>query len=216
MTSVSILGSGLMARAIGTRVLTGGGALQVLDLAARDAERLVQELAPLAQAGSTVTGGTIGDELTGEVVVLAVPYAAAVPLVEQYGDALEGKVVVDISNPVDQSTFTGLLTPPGTSAAEEVAAAAPAGARVVKAFNTTFAEPLREGQVAGQPLDVFLAGDDADARTTVANLVRAGGMRPIDAGDLNRARALEWTGLMHIDLQFSRGSNFASAIKIVE
>ncbi len=214
MTTVSILGAGLMARAIATRVLAGGGAVQVLDLSARDAEMLAAQLSP--ESDHPVLSGTVGDELTGDVVVLAVPYAAAVPLVQEYGDALDGKVIIDISNPVDQTTFAGVLTPPGISAAEEVAAAAPAGAHVVKAFNTTFAEPLRQGQVRGQPLDVFLAGDDADARTTVAGIVRAGGLRPIDAGDLNRARALEWVGLLHISLQFSRGTNFASAIKIVD
>lgn len=212
MTSVTILGSGLMARAIATRVLAGGGTVQVLDLAALDAERLAAELGD----ADHVTTGTIGEEVTGDVVVLAVPYAAEVPLVQQYGEALAGKVLVDITNPVDMSTFAGLLTPPGTSAAEELAAAAPAGAHVVKAFNTVFAGPLREGHVGGQTLDVFIAGDDAAARTAVASIVRGGDMRPIDLGELKHARALEWMGLLHIAMQFSRGTNFGSAIKIIE
>jgi predicted dinucleotide-binding enzyme len=209
MTSVTILGSGLMAKAIGTRVLAGGASLQLLDLEPRPAAALAAEL------GDAVTSGTIGDDLAGDIVVLAVPYAAAVPLVQQYGDALVGKVVVDISNPVDMSTFGGLVTPAGTSAAEEVAAAAPEGVRVVKAFNTTFAGPLLAGKVAGQPLDIFIAGDDEDARKAVATLARRGGMRPIEVGDLQRARALEWLGLLHITMQFTRGTQFASAIKII-
>ncbi len=209
MTSVTILGSGLMAKAIGTRILAGGGSVQVLDLEPGPAEALAAEL------GADVTSGTIGDDLTGDLVVLAVPYTAAVPLVQQYGDRLAGKVVVDISNPVDMSTFGGLVTPAGTSAAEEVAAAASEGVRVVKAFNTTFAGPLLAGKVAGQPLDIFIAGDDEDARRSVATLARRGGMRPIEVGDLKRARALEWLGLLHITMQFTRGTEFASAIKII-
>lgn len=212
MTAVSILGSGLMAGAIAVRVLAAGGTVQVVGQSAAEASRLADELAEPGR----VTSGEVGEELTGEIVVLAVPYAASVPLVTQYGEALAGKVVVDISNPVNQATFSDLLTPPGISAAEEVAAAAPKGAHVVKAFNTTFAGPLREGQVSGQPLDVFIAGDDATARATLARLVRAAGMRPIDVGDLSRARALEWLGLLHVTMQFSRGTNFATAIKVID
>lgn len=209
MTAVSILGSGLMARAIATRVLAGGGSVQVLGEEAADAARLAEEL------GGPVTAGAAGEDLTGDVVVLAVPYAAAVPLVTQYGDRLDGKVLVDITNPVNQATFAGLVTPPGISAAEEIAAAAP-GARVVKAFNTTFAGPLSEGHVGGQALDVLLAGDDPAARAAVARIVRGGGMRPVDVGDLTRARALEWLGLLHITMQFARGTNFGTAIKVID
>jgi predicted dinucleotide-binding enzyme len=212
MTTVSILGSGLMARAIATRVLAGGGSVQVVGEGAGDADRLAGEL---GQA-DRVAAGTVGDDLTGEVVVLAVPYAATVPLVKQYGERLAGRVVVDITNPINQATYADVLTPPGISAAEEVAAAASQGVRVVKAFNTTFAEPLRDGQVAGQPIDVFLAGDDAAARAVVARIVRAGGMRPVDVGDLSRARGLEWLGLLHVSMQFARGTNFASAIKVID
>jgi len=212
MTDVTIIGSGLMARAIATRVLAGGGTVQILGLTVADADRLAAELA----APDTVSTGEVGADPAGAVVVLAVPYAAVVPLVKEYGERLDGKVLVDITNPVNMATFAGLLTAPGTSAAEEIAQAAPAGAKVVKAFNTTFAGPLRTGQVSGQPLDIFIAGDDAAARASVAKIVRSGGMRPIDVGDLVRARALEWLGLLHITMQFSRGTNFASAIKIIE
>ncbi len=212
MTDVTIIGSGLMARAIATRVLAGGGTVQILGLTPADADRLAAELA----APDAVSTGEVGADPAGAVVILAVPYAAAVPLVTEYGERLDGKVIVDITNPVNMATFAGLLTAPGTSAAEEIAQAAAKGAKVVKAFNTTFAGPLQVGQVSGQPLDVFIAGDDAAARAAVAKLVRAGGMRPIDVGDLSRARALEWLGLLHITLQFSRGTNFASAIKIIE
>lgn len=212
MTDVTIIGSGLMARAIATRVLAGGGTVQILGLTVADADRLASELA----APDAVSTGEVGADPAGAVVVLAVPYAAVVPLVTEYGERLDGRVIVDITNPVNMATFAGLLTAPGTSAAEEIAQAAAKGAKVVKAFNTNFAVPLQAGEVSGQPLDVFIAGDDAAARAAVAKIVRAGGMRPIDVGDLSRARALEWLGLLHITMQFSRGTNFASAIKIIE
>jgi predicted dinucleotide-binding enzyme len=147
------------------------------------------------------------------VVVLAVYYPDAQAAVEQYRDQLAGKVVVDITNPVNES-LDGVVTPPGSSAAEELAALGD-GARVVKAFNTTFAGTLSEGKVAGQPLDVFIAGDDEDAKATVSQLAQDGGLNPIDAGPLERARELEAAGLLHMTLQSSLGTGFASALKIL-
>ena len=135
-------------------------------------------------------------------------------LAGELGDRLAGKVVVDISNPLNE-TFDALATSPGTSAAEEVAATVPAGARVVKAFNTTFSGTLVEGQVAGQPLDVFIAGDDEEAKETVAQLVRDGGLRAIDVGPLERARQLEGLGFLIITLQQPLGLNFQSAWKLI-
>jgi predicted dinucleotide-binding enzyme len=124
-------------------------------------------------------------------------------------------VVVDITNPVDWQTFDGLVTPPESSAAEEIQKAAPGGARVVKAFNTTFAGTLVEGQVAGQPLDVFIAGDDRGAKEKVAQLVRDGGLVAIDAGPLRRARQLEGLGFLGMTLQQPLGLNFRSAWKLI-
>jgi 8-hydroxy-5-deazaflavin:NADPH oxidoreductase len=121
--------------------------------------------------------------------------------------------VVDISNPLNQ-TFDALATAPGTSAAEEVATTT-TGARVVKAFNTTFAPTLVEGQVAGQPLDVLIAGDDEEAKETVAQLARDGGLRAIDVGPLERARQLEGLGFLGITLQQPLGLNFQSAWKLI-
>ncbi len=160
-----------------------------------------------------MSAGEVGDPLAGDVVVLAVWYAAVDDVLGRYRDQLDGKVVVDITNPVNE-TFDGLVTPPDGSAAQELAAAAP-GAKVVKAFNTTFANTLRGGEVAGQPLDVFLAGDDEDAKATVAQLAEDGGLRPIDAGPLRRARELEAAGLLHMSVQRTLGSGFGSALKIL-
>jgi hypothetical protein len=85
----------------------------------------------------------------------------------------------------------------------------------VKAFNTTFAGTLVEGRVAGQPLDVFIAGDDGEAKETVARLVRDGGLVPIDAGPLRRARELERLGFFGMTLQQPLGLNFQSAWKLI-
>ncbi|WP_241962095.1 NADPH-dependent F420 reductase [Rhodococcus opacus] len=107
--------------------------------------------------GGNTTAGTIGGTpLTGDIVILAVPYADAASIVSQYGDALTGKVIVDITNPFDLTTFTGLATPADSSAAQEIAMAAPEGAPVVKAFNTLFSGVLAAGEVGGHPLDVFI------------------------------------------------------------
>jgi predicted dinucleotide-binding enzyme len=145
--------------------------------------------------------------------VLAVPYPAAAEVIAEHGDALRGKVVVDITNPVDWATFEGLVTPADSSAAEEIEKLLPQGTPVVKAFNTTFASTLSSGEVAGQPLDVLLAGDDADAKATVASFVEAGGLRPLDVGPLRRARQLEQLGFLNMAAQEPLGAGFASALK---
>ena len=149
-----------------------------------------------------------------DVVVLAVPYPEGRQVARDQGAALYGVTVVDTCNPIDFSTFDSLLTSPGMSAAEEIAEANPA-ARVVKAFNTTFAATLAAGRVAGLPLDVFLASDDASAKGKVATLVRDGGMRPVDTGPLRRARELEAFQLLHMTLQGPLGLDWASAIKLL-
>jgi NADPH-dependent F420 reductase len=212
---VTIIGAGNMGRGIGTRVVAGGNNAKILDNDPTDARQLADELSANASNRGTVEGGAAGDPLSGDIVVLAVWYKPARSVVEQYGDQLDGKVVVDISNPIDTESFDGLVTPADSSAAEELAKMAPAGAKLVKAFNTTFAATLVEGEVGGQPLDVFIAGDDQGAKETVAKLVRAGGLNAIDAGSLKRARELEALGFLHVALQDKLGTGYGSAVKII-
>jgi NADPH-dependent F420 reductase len=212
---LTIIGAGNMGRAIGTRLVAGGNKVKILDTDPDQARELAEELQGSAQDGGGSEAGAMGDPLSGELVVLAVWYDSAQSILEQYGDQLDGKVVVDITNPVDVETFDGLVTPPDSSAAEELAKKAPEGAKLVKAFNTTFAGTLVEGQVAGQPLDVFIAGDDDEAKHTVADLARAGGLNPIDAGPLRRARELERLGFLHMTLQEGLGTGYGSAVKII-
>jgi 8-hydroxy-5-deazaflavin:NADPH oxidoreductase len=211
---VTIVGAGNMGRGIGHRIVAGGHSVTIVDRDPEAAEQLREELRGAAGGGATVEAAEPHAELHGEVVVLAVYYPGNLEIARDLGQRLAGKVVVDISNPLNE-TFDGLATAPGTSAAEEVAQSAPAGARVVKAFNTTFSGTLVAGQVAGQPLDVLIAGDDGEAKETVAQLVRSGGLRAIDVGPLERARELEGLGFLGITLQQPLGLNFQSAWKLI-
>lgn len=204
---VTIIGTGHMARGIASRALAGGHGVTLIGRREEDARRLAEEL------GGALRAGAVGDPPAGEVVVLAVPYGAVEDVLAAYPDRLAGRVVVDITNPVDFGSFTQLDLPAG-SAAQEIARRAPA-ARVVKGFNTTFASTLSEGRVAGQALDVLLASDDREAKALVARLVQDGGMRPVDAGPLDRARQLEGLGYLHMAVQESLGTGYGSAVKLV-
>src|ERR1700759_5678743 len=128
MSSISILGTGDMAGALAGRALAGGNAVEIIGRNATKAEGLAAAL-----GGATV--GTTGAAPAGDMVILAVPYASVAAVMSNYGNALHGKVIVDITNPINPD-FTGFVTPEGRSGAQEIAKDAPAGAQVVKAFNT--------------------------------------------------------------------------------
>jgi NADPH-dependent F420 reductase len=211
---VTVIGAGNMGRGLGHVLARGGHSVTIVDRDPEEAARLAEEVRGAARGGATVEAGSQGAGVRGEVVIPAVYYPSTLEAARELGEELDGKVVVDISNPVNQ-TFDGLATEPGTSAAEELAAAVPAGARVVKAFNTTFSGTLVEGQVADQPLDVFIAGDDEGAKEIVAQLARDGGLRPVDVGPLERARHLEGLGFLHMMVQQPLGTGFASAVKVI-
>jgi NADPH-dependent F420 reductase len=175
MTHISILGTGNMGPAIASIVEKGGNTVELF-------------------------GGSDTDQpVTGDIVVLAVPYAAVSEVLAQRGEQLAGKIVVDITNPVNSETFDGLVVPADSSATAEIAAALP-NSRVVKAFNTNFAATLASGTIGGQPTTVLIAGDDAEAKSLLAEVVTAGGLRAIDAGSLRRARELEAMGFLQIAL----------------
>jgi len=204
---ITIIGTGNMARGIGGRALAGGHDVTVVG---KDEER-AQEAASALEGN--VRTAVSGAPVEGDLVVLAVYYPDARQAVEQHTDRLAGKVVVDITNPVNES-FDGLVVPPDGSATAELAKLAPE-ARFVKAFNTTFARTLGPAEVAGQPLDVLIAGDDGDAKEMVATLARDGGLNPIDTGGQERARELEALGLLHMTMQDTLGTGFASAVKFL-
>jgi predicted dinucleotide-binding enzyme len=172
MTHVSIIGSGNMGQAIAKLVTAGGSSVETLGR---------------------------GETPTGEIVVLAVPYPAVAEIVEQQREALAGKVVVDLTNPLDFETFDRLVVPAGSSAAAEIAAALPTS-RVLKAFNTTFAATLASGSVGPVPTTVLIAGDDADAKALLSSVIEAGGLKALDAGSLARAHELEALGFLQLTL----------------
>jgi NADPH-dependent F420 reductase len=205
---VTIIGAGNMGRGVGTRVVAGGHDLEILDRNPAEAQKLADEL------GGGATALDSGGAITGEIVVMALYYPGIKDAARQYADELDGKVVVDITNPIDAETGDRLATPPGMSSAEEVAAVVPAGTPVVKAFNTTFAGTLVAGEVERQQLDVLIAGDDEGAKQKVSKLVSDGGLRPIDVGPLSRAQQLEQLGFLHISLQEPHQLGFGSTIKL--
>jgi hypothetical protein len=192
MSSISVIGLGNMAGALAERALAGGNAVEIIG---RDPARAKEFAAALGGA----TAGTPGSAPAGDIVILAVPYASAAAAVSAYGDALDGKVLIDITNPVAPD-FKSFVTPDSTSGAQEIAKAAPAGAHVVKAFNTLFSHVLAAGPAEGRQLDVFIAGDDAQAKAHVSTFIESLGLRPLDTGALPRARALENLALLQLGL----------------
>jgi 8-hydroxy-5-deazaflavin:NADPH oxidoreductase len=175
MTHVSIIGKGNMGPVISGIVTNGGNTVEVFDTA--DADKAV----------------------TGDIVVLAVPYPALASVLTQRADQLAGKVVVDITNPLNFETFDSLTVPADGSAAAEIAQALPQS-RVLKAFNTNFAATLAAGTVGDVPTTVLIAGDDGDAKALLADVITAGGLNTIDAGALSRARELEALGFLQLTL----------------
>ncbi|HEY0121311.1 MAG TPA: NADPH-dependent F420 reductase [Rhizobium sp.] len=194
MSTISIIGSGGMAAAIGGLAAKAGHTVEVMSRDAAKARALAE------QVGAGATTGTFGAAPAGDIVILAVPYSAVLDVVKQYGEELAGKLLVDITNPI-KSDFTGFLTPDDSFGAQEIAKVAPVNAEVVKAFNTQSSHVLAAGPVEGHPLDIFIAGDDTKAKARVSAFVESLGLRPMDAGKLFMARTLEhacmlWLGLM--------------------
>jgi predicted dinucleotide-binding enzyme len=190
MTSVTIFGSGNMGTAIDS-VLSAGGA-------------------SVDHIGSADPPGPV----KGDIVILAVYYAALQDILADYADKFAGKTVVDISNPVNVETFDSLLVPADSSSAGELAAALPSS-RVLKAFNTTFASALSAKSVGPNPTTVLVAGDDDDAKAALISAVEAGGVNAIDAGPLRRARELEAMGFLQIKLAAAEQVSWTGGFAVV-
>ncbi len=212
--NVTIIGAGHMARGIGTRFLGGGHSVTFLDRDPNKAKALADELSSKAKKGASARADALGSAIKDDIVVMAIPYGATGEVIGKLGKQLNGKIIIDITNPLN-ATYSGLSVAPGTSAAEEIAKKLPDDAVVLKAFNTTFAKTLVEGEVDGKPLDVFIAGDAQEPKQKVSKIVQDSGLRPIDAGALERARQLEAMGFLGIALQPQLGTGFESAWKIL-
>jgi len=200
MTTISIIGSGNMATAIGTRAANHGHAVEFMSRNPAKAQALADQI------GNGATVGTFGARPAGDIVILAVLYTGAADVVAHYGDALAGKILVDITNPFN-ADLSGLVSSEGNSVSHQIAAAAPAGTPVVKAFNSIFRGVLAEDK----PLDVFFAGDSAEAKARVAPFLESLGMRALDAGGLEMAYVLEWAGILLVGLA-RNGAGFDIAL----
>jgi 8-hydroxy-5-deazaflavin:NADPH oxidoreductase len=190
MTNLSILGTGNMGQAIASVAAKGGHSVQ--------------------QLGQS----DVDTAISGDVVVLAVPYPAVADVIAKRGEQLAGKVVVDITNPLNFETFDDLVVPADGSAAAEIAAALP-DSKVLKAFNTTFAGTLAAGTVGPLTTTVLIAGDDADAKSTLAGIVTSGGVKAVDAGSLKRARELEALGFLQLTLAASDKISWTGGFGVV-
>ncbi|MHC8327685.1 NADPH-dependent F420 reductase [Pseudomonas sp. LB1P83] len=193
MSTISIIGSGGMAAAIGGLAAKAGYTVEVMSRDAAKARALAE------QVGAGGTTGTFGAVPAGDIVILAVPYSAVLDVVKQYGEELAGKLLVDITNPVAPD-LTSFVTPENSFGAQEIAKAVPADAEVVKAFNTHFSHVLAAGPVDGHPLDVFIAGDNVQAKARVSAFIENLGLRPMDTGPLLMARTLEHVCLLSLGL----------------
>ncbi|MBX5165332.1 NAD(P)-binding domain-containing protein [Rhizobium sp. NZLR1b] len=203
MSIISIIGSGTMAAAIAGRTAKVGHTVEVVSRDPAKARALADQLA----AGATT--GAYGTAPAGDIVILAVPYQNAASVVADFGDALDGKVIIDIANPVAPD-LSGLVTPHDSSGAQETAKGLPAGAHIVKAFNTIFGHVLARG---GR-LDAFIAADDAEAKARVSTFLESLGLRPFDVGGLHMAQTLEALGLMMIGLAKNGAGTWDFAINV--
>jgi predicted dinucleotide-binding enzyme len=196
---ITIIGSGNMATAIGTRAAKHGHTVELMGRNTAKAQALADQI------GHGATVGTYGARPAGDIVIVAVPYQSAVDVVTHYGDALSGKILVDITNPFNADA-SGVVTTAGNSVSQQIGAIAPGGAHVVKAFNTIFGGVIADDK----PLDVFFAGDGAEAKASFAGFVESMAMRPLDAGGLDKTHALEWAGILLVGLA-NNGAGFGVA-----
>lgn len=193
---VTIIGAGNMGAAFASQLAKAGHDVDIVGRTAEKTEAIA------AQTGARAASPSAAQ--ASDIVVLATAYGDAVPALQSAGN-LDGKIVIDITNPLT-ADFMGLTIGHSTSAAEEISAALPQ-IRLVKGFNTLFAQRLAAGaNVAdGQTAPVFLAADDAEARDRVADLARSLGFDVIDAGPLKNARYLEPLAGLNIYLGYGAG-----------
>ncbi|CAN5298259.1 NADPH-dependent F420 reductase [soil metagenome] len=201
MTNITIIGAGNMGSAIASLAVAGGNPVQVLSRT--------------ATAVDGTTAGTVGHPIAGDIVVLALPYGAVAEVLARYAGQLDGKTLVDITNPLDFATFDSLVVEAGSSAAAEIAALVPT-ASVLKAFNTNFASTLVSGTVGSEKTTVLIAGDDSDAKATLADVLAAAGIKAVDAGSLKRAHELEALGFLQLTLAAGGKTSWTSGFALAD
>lgn len=203
---IAIIGAGNVGRALADSSVRAGHNVTVSSRSGETAELVAKE------TGARSVGSSRESATESDLVVLAVGYPSLDEVLGEVGDALRGKVVIDVTNRVDPGDPGATLD--GTSAAEQIQARLP-DARVVKAFNYAFASRQADPVVDGTQIDGFVAGDDEDAKAKVLQLVESVGFRPIDAGPLAMARALEAMAVLIITLQIRHGWSWQQGWKLV-
>jgi 8-hydroxy-5-deazaflavin:NADPH oxidoreductase len=203
---IAIIGSGNVGKALASSAAKAGHhvTLSANDPAhAEDAAR---------QANARAAKSSQDAIKDAELVVLAIPGNKLDQVVTSLSRDLDGKVVVDVTNRIDMNDPTSTLD--GTSAAEQIQKKAP-GAKVVKAFNYAFASNMADPKVDGTNLDAYVAGDDDQAKKKVEEFAQSIGFRPIDAGPLGMARALEGMGALIVFLQVKHKWPWRSGWKMI-
>ncbi len=204
ISSTTVIGAGALGSAVAEALKRSGKPVQLLD---RNLEK-----ATGAVAG--VEAGTLGDKITGDVVVLAVPYTAIDDVLAAYPDGFEGKTIVDPTNPIDFGTFDSVVKA-GSSSAQETAEKLPK-ASVVKAFNTNFAATLASGKVGDAKTTVILASDDEEAKASLTELLEAAGLVVKNAGGLAKAPQLEAFGALQINLAATEQVAWTNGFAVIE
>jgi hypothetical protein len=205
--NITIIGTGNVGRALGGSVVRAG---HQLTFAARDADKARQVASGIGASAATTAAQAARD---ADIIILAVPYAALSEVARDFAGAADGKVLIDVTNPLTPD-YSSLATEGGPSAAEELAAMLDR-AHVVKAFNTLFGALQAEPGAFGQPIDAIFATDHDDARHKVAALIASLGFRPIDAGSLNAARQMEALAWLNMRMQLQYGGDWRSAFVLL-
>src|SRR3954454_13195468 len=206
--NVAIIGTGNVGSALGGSLSRAGHDVTFYS-------RNEQTTSDVAQANNAATANNpIQAVENADVIILAVPYAAAADVAKEIGAAAQGKVVIDTTNPLN-ADYSGLQTKTGESAAQEIAKEL-TGAHVVKAFNTVFATVQGDPQANDATPDALFATDDDEARATVAQLAESIGFRPVWVGPLAAARELEALAFLNIRLQMVNGGAWNTSIKLVD
>ena len=199
--NITIIGTGNMGTAFAQQLHATGHALNIVGRDQAKARTLADRVGASSEHARAASS---------DVVVLATAYDDAMRALRDVG-LPAGAVVVDITNPLT-SDYMGLTLGHSSSAGEQIAAAFP-GLRVVKAFNTVFAQRLAAGARVSdtQTVPVFVAADDPQAKTKVSDLARSMGFDVIDAGPLRNARYLEPLAGLNIYLGYGAGLGTAIA-----
>lgn len=207
--NISIIGTGNIGSGLAHTLACTNHKITVAGIAEGDGPALAEKLA--AEKKVKVHGATVAHAIKGaDIVVLAVPYAAVAELAKTAD--FSGKTVVDVTNPIE-ADFSGIVIGHTSSAAEEVQKLLP-GAKVVKAFNTVFAQVYEKGlNFGGQKVPAFVASDDADAKSSVISFANDAGFDAIDSGPLKNARYIEPLGYLNIQFGYmlGRGTQIAPA-----